>query len=281
MKYLKLIFIILTTLFFQNIFAQRNQTIGNIEYDETLLYAEVKQVNQFFRRFNNEEDAFGVKYATENPNYHNNETRSRYFNALFDKHSLLLDKATVKDFTQFVLNPKKPCFLDFYTTHWYAEVSANVLWNNKESKNFTYYLKLEQDREGHKWVISNVYFSPFDCFPVLPDSVKNEHFLHPKSHEIDFINLQKEFRDPEFLSAYFHKNFTPDMLTLFLYETNKGNIRFQNVNTIKIHFLLEEGWYFELSYMNRSDMNSGWLITNLLPISKENYLELIKTFDHK
>lgn len=271
---------IMALLFIQNIFGQRNQTIGNVIFDESLLYAEVKQMNQFFRRFNNEEDSRGVKYTTESPYYHNNEIRSQYFNSLYDKNSLLLNYSIKSEFSDFVLQSENPYFLDFYKTHWYAEVSAKVLWNNSEIKDFIYYLKIEADRKGHKWVISNVYFAPFDNrFPILSDSIKNQHFLHPKSHEIDFINMPKEFRNTEYLSAYFCKEFTPDYLTLFLYENNKGNIRFLSVNTIKFHFLLDEGWYFEVSYLNRNDMNSGWLITNLLKINKADFSELYQTFD--
>lgn len=280
MKHLKWWVTVMALLLLPEIFGQRNQTIGNVVFDETLLYAEVKQMNQFFRRFNNEEDARGVKYATESPYYQNNEIRIQYFNSLFDKYSLLLNPSINKEFSDFVLNKKKPFYLDFYKTHWFAEVSAKVLWNNTDIKDVIYYLKIEADRLGHKWVISNIYFAPFDnAFPTLPDSIKDQHFLHPKSHEIDFINMPKEFRNIEFLSAYFQKDFSPDMLTLFLYESNKGNIRFLNVNTVKFHFVLDEAWYFEVSYLNRNETNCGWLITNLLKIETEATKELLNTFD--
>lgn len=280
MKLLKIIIALSFIGLIQNVFAQMNQTIGKIEYDETLLYAEVKQVDQFFRRFNNEEDARGVKYDFKDPKYHNNDIRSKYFYALFDKYSILVTSDAKNEFSNYVLNPKNPYFLDFYNTEWYAEVSAKVLWNNSETKEITYYFKLEHEREGYKWVISNIYFAPFDyLYTPLSDSIKESHFLHPKSHEIDFINLPKEFRDPEYFSAYLYKDYQPDPLTLYLYELKKGNIKFLNVDNTKFHFLINQKWYFEIIYFNRNEINSGWLISNLLPVSEQEYSTLRNTFN--
>ncbi|MDD4848787.1 MAG: hypothetical protein PHR53_08515, partial [Bacteroidales bacterium] len=172
-----------------------------------------------------------------------------------------------------------PYFLDFYNTEWYAEVSAKVMWNN-EIKDIIYYLKLEAEREGHKWVVSNIYFAPFDeLYPELPDSIKQAHFLHPKSHEIDFINLPKEFRDAEFFSSYLYQSYQPDPISIYLYELKKGNIKFLSVNNTKFHFLIEQKWYFEIIFFNRNEVNSGWLISNLLPITEQEYPILRRTFN--
>ncbi len=47
----------------------RSQAIGNYVEDETDLYTSTKQVNQFFRRFNGEEDMKGERYYPEDKDY--------------------------------------------------------------------------------------------------------------------------------------------------------------------------------------------------------------------
>ncbi len=43
----------------------QSQTVGNYVEDESALYSSTKQVNQFFRRFNGEEDTKGDRYYPE------------------------------------------------------------------------------------------------------------------------------------------------------------------------------------------------------------------------
>ena len=45
--------------------------------DETVLYAMNKQVNQFVRRFNMEEDKFGKPLKPTDADYHNNKLRKK------------------------------------------------------------------------------------------------------------------------------------------------------------------------------------------------------------
>ena len=51
------------------------QTIGDFKMDETELYAMTKQMGQFMRRFNYEEDQFGERLNPKDPRYHNKEMR--------------------------------------------------------------------------------------------------------------------------------------------------------------------------------------------------------------
>ena len=59
-------------------------SLGSITGDESELYAETKQVNQFFRRFNNEEDRLGERYYPGDSKYRDSEFRNVYLNMLFD-----------------------------------------------------------------------------------------------------------------------------------------------------------------------------------------------------
>ncbi|MDR0364598.1 MAG: hypothetical protein LBH92_06245 [Bacteroidales bacterium] len=263
------------------LFAQINNQIGTIVYDETLFYAEVKQVNQFFRRFNNEEDPMGLRYSTNAPEYRDNKVRKSYFISLFDRHNASIPDNLKNQFIQTVTDDKNPLFLDFYGQEWYAELATQLLWNGQQ-RMVMLYLKLEKEHQGYKWVISNVEIPEYNnIYKEVTDEERTGLFLHPMSHEIDFMNMYKAFQNSDKMACYVGKDFRPNHLTLFIDALNKQNILFVSVNNVKFHFMQIEGWWFEISYLNRSDVNSGWLITNLLKIDTENYKALKRTFDYE
>lgn len=261
--------------------AQINQQIGSVVYDESLFYAEVKQVNQFFRRFNNEENPMGNRYAVNTPEYRNNSVRKTYMASLFDRQNYTITEALKDDFLKNVTNDKKPLYLDFYGQEWYAELSTQFLWNG-QMRNVLLYLKLEPEHQGYKWVICNVEISEFkNLYREVSDEERTGLFLHPMSHEIDFMNIYKAFQDPDKMGCYVGKDFRPNHLSLFIDALKKQHISFVSVNHVKFHFLQIEGWWFEINYLNRSDVNSGWLITNMLKITPEGYKALKRTFDYE
>ena len=101
-------------------------------------------------------------------------------------------------------------------------------------------------------------------------------FLHPLSHELDFMNLIKVFREGEILEQYAERGYLPDYLTLFIYEFRKLNLHFVTIENVKFHFFQIPNWYFEISEYNRSGYNSGWLISNLIRLSEEEKSSLKK-----
>jgi len=91
-------------------------------------------------------------------------------------------------------------------------------------------------------------------------------FLHPLSHELDFMNLDKVFKTKEHTGDYFRQGFEPCKLSVFLYELRNGFIEFEYVAAVKFHFFQIDNWYFEISDFNRSGLNSGWLISNMIKL---------------
>lgn len=253
-----------------------SQAQSIIEYfgDEASLYAQTKQVNQFFRRFNGEENAAGIRFKADDPNFRNPVLRKRYLQMIFDLDNSLIDKAKRKDFIDDVTKTNDPVFLNFHNGDWFAEVTTQFIFYG-EAKKATLFLKLEEENEGYKWVITNVFFKPFHELFSGEDDGKMR-FLHPLSHELDFMNLIKVFRETEKVTQYTARGFKPDYLSVFLYELKRGNLRFQNVNSVKFHFFQVPGWYFELSEISRKGPNSGWLISGLIEISEEEKDALLK-----
>ena len=61
------------------------QSIGDVQMDEANLYAMTKQMGQFIRRFNYEEDQFGYKINPKDPTYRNKQKRQQSMSILFDQ----------------------------------------------------------------------------------------------------------------------------------------------------------------------------------------------------
>jgi len=244
--------------------------------DESKLYAETKLVNQFFRRFNGEEDEKGERYYPRDKQYRSEKLRKKYIGILFDDSNSGISSDLKVQFAKDVLDKTKPIILDFHGGNWFSEVHTTFTMNGKNEP-VTLFMELEKDHEGTKWVISKVYASMFDPY-FKRDTTKVGKFLHPLSHELDFMNFRKAFNYTDSISQFASKRFVPDHLSLFLYEVKKGNLKFKTVEELKFHFFQVNGWYFELAEFNRPGYNSGWLISNLVKVNNESEKNLLRKY---
>ena len=253
------------------------QTIGDFKMDETELYAMTKQMGQFMRRFNYEEDQFGYKLNPKDPKYRNNEMRRKSLPILFDQEKYGTQTELQCYFIEDVTKSDSS-YMTFLGGRWYSEVSTTFKYNGKDV-NVMLFLVVEKEGLGSKWVLTNVYFSEFNkLFPSGEMAEKEKHFLHPMSHELDFMNIYKAFQDPNVIEYYASKEFQPDYLTLFFYEIKKGRLVFQHVDSVKFHVLQIKDWYFEVSWFNRSGLNSGWLMSNVIYMPEKEKVNLIKFY---
>ncbi len=273
------IIIILALIFANEIYAY-SQTIKNngVTEDESELYASTKQINQFFRRFNGEEDLYGEKYYQKDSLYRNINLRKRYLSNLFDNKSEKIEDSTKKSFIKYITKKKEPLFLDFYSKNWIAEVSTKFKYKGKKV-DILIYFKIEKQKKGYKWIITNVYSNSFDKMFFKNDE-GNSKFLHPMSHELDFMNINKIFRDKKYIEYYTVKGYKPDYLTLFLFELKKSNLKFVTITKVKFHIFQIKNWYFEIYQYNRKGYNSGWLISNIFRIEETEKTKLIKLISH-
>lgn len=248
----------------------QSQYFDKIAEDESMLYAQTKQVNQFFRRFNGEEDRYGERLPINDAYYHDPAYRRKFIDLLFDQQNTSIDALIKNEFIYKCTQADQQNFLNFHGGDWFAEVKTSFNYKGQE-RDLILFLKIQEENIGSKWVITNVVFEPFlDLFidaEKLPEEERK--FLHPLSHELDFMNLIKVFTSKAVLEQYAEKEFKPDYLTLFIYEFRKSNLKFVTIKDVKFHFFQLDGWYFELSEFNRNSNNSGWLISNLLKINKE------------
>jgi hypothetical protein len=244
--------------------AQIQQEAGNI--DESQLYASTKQVNQFFRRFNGEEDHKGKRYYKNDPDYRSVNLRKNYLAMLFDKENSNISSDLKKKFVTEITDKRNPQFLKFHDAEWFAEANAVFMRGDKE-ENVILYFKIQQQGQGFAWVLDRVSSDSYKVyFQKNKDAESN--FLHPMSHELDFMNLHKSFRNNNGVD-YTSKEFQADHLSIFLYELGSKKLSFKTVQEVKFHFFQCDGWYFQITEYNRSGYNTGWLISDLTEIKTE------------
>ncbi len=260
----------------------QTQSMGEFKYDETELYAETKQVNQFFRRFNGEEDKQGERLYTKDKDFRTLKLRKKYIPGLFNLENSILSEAAKEKFSNLVLDKDKPVYLDFHGGAWLCELKTVFKYKGVEEE-LILFLVLQEEEVGSKWVIDGVYFKPFyDEVKQADNSNFNDSkFLHPLSHELGFMNIFRVFNESDSLEYFAHRYFKPDYLSLFFYEIKEGRLEFKTVKDLKFHFFQIDGWYFELSYFNRDGYNSGWLISNLLEIDEKNRDILLNYIYHE
>lgn len=255
--------------------------VRTVQGDESVLYAQTKQMNQFFRRFNGEEDVSGKRLYKPDAGYHDQKLRRKYLSILFDLSNPGISADAREVFIMDVNGKKEPKYLDFHAGSWFAEVSSVFNLRGEPAQLILYY-KLQPERLGYKWVLSNIYCDRFTrYFNHVGDSVSGDNFLHPMSHELDFMNLRKMFSDPEKIGYYLEKEYHPDHLAIFLKEYREGNLKFISSSSVKFHFFQISGWYFEVSYFNRNQYNSGWLISNLVRINDHEKKAIIMNYTHE
>ncbi|HMI64910.1 MAG TPA: hypothetical protein VK517_02675 [Cyclobacteriaceae bacterium] len=242
--------------------------------DESRLYAESKQVNQFFRRFNGEEDEKGKRFYPGDKLFRTAKLRKKYLGILFDESNSGISNVLKTQFVKEVLDKPESSILDFHGAGWFSEVHTTFIVDGK-AQTVILFMELEKDHLGTKWVINKVHADIFEPY-FLRDTTKIGRFLHPMSHELDFMNLRKALANSDSVSQFTVKRFVPDHLSLFLYEIKKGNMKFQSVNEVKFHFFQINGWYFELSEFNRPGYNTGWLMSGLVKLNNDTEKDLIR-----
>lgn len=257
--------------------AQVYTNLGDVQVDEKAFYTMTKQMSQFMSRFNYEEDQYGKKIHPDSPDYRNRMKRKTVLPLLFDMENPRTN-GSLRDFFISDLTQADSNYFEFLGGKWYSEVSATFKMNGK-NVDISMIFAIEQENLGSKWVLTNVFFSDFNkLFPKGDIAEQQKHFLHPMSHELDFMNIHKVFKTPECIEYYASNTYSPDYLSMFFYEIKKGNLVFEKINSEKFHVFQIDNWYFEVSWFNRDGLNTGWLISNLIFLKDNEKEELLKFY---
>jgi hypothetical protein len=243
---------------------------------ENKLTAHTKQLGQFIRRFNGEEDKTGKRLYEGEKFYRDKVLRENYLSTLFDNNNITITNDSKKKFINYITE-KNLSFLDLHDDKWFAELSTTFKYKGKE-ETVTLYLKFEQKDLGWQWVISGVYSKSLVSFADRKN-LKAIDTLHPMSHEIDFMNLAKVFQKPESIVSYTRKDYQVDLLTVFITLVKQKQFEYVSTEALKYNFFQIDNYYFQVSEFTRDELNAGWLISNLISIpegEKEQFIKLIR-----
>lgn len=268
--------LIIYLLFLYSAAVGQRQVSDEMRETEEMLMASTKQVNQFFRRFNGEESEAGERYYPKDREYRSPTLRRKYLPALFDQESSGINENAAREFLKQVADKKDPKYLDLHSGDWFAEVAATFSYKGKKISGLLY-MKLVAQGQGYAWIIDDVAFDPFkEKMEKNPDD--HSYFIHPMSHELDFMTFRKAFRPDKNAVQYTSSDYEPDYLSIFLFEMNQGNLKYQTVTNVTLHFFTFENWYFSVSNFNRPGYNTGWLISNLVSVENGNQKEQMKAY---
>ncbi len=241
---------------------------------ETIFAWEVKQVDEFIERFNNNDKTLIKKYSAENGNA-KDFTRERMIKSLFDAQGKSWKPEEINQFIKQSID--KPVFLDFYNKDWYAKVTCSVNWNGK-AQDLVMVLKVQVlPDSASKWIITNVWAPYLQStewkgkeIPVATDKLAS---LNPVSHATDFMNISRLTENLSNIKNYFVPTSEQNTQTkVFLQECMNKNLVIKQVNSISYHFLQIDNWIFEVKQFKRQTKNSGWLISKLIKANNQEKL---------
>ncbi|MFI5205574.1 MAG: hypothetical protein ACHQVK_01405, partial [Candidatus Paceibacterales bacterium] len=243
--------------------------------DKHFIY-EVKEIDEFFERFNDDPNSF-IRGVYKDHHIKFNIDRQRLIRSLFNDENRW-DSAMINSFISEVTKKKKPIYLDFYGNGWYAELTCRFKYNASFIE-IPVIMQIEMaPNKGSKWMIAAVGISSLKSKTVAtgmaPSRIKTK-FIPPTSHGTNFVSLKRAFDDKENLSSYFESLYVKrsNMLAFYNAVLNR-DIEFMEVEKIKYHFLLADKWIFTVENFTREALNSGWLINDLQRVSSsgmENY----------
>jgi len=263
MRVVKLWMVLSAVLFTSHIYSQDFESNSKRELNFAF---EVKQIDEFFERFNNDQNSLLASYVKlKYPEIA--ITRVSLLKSLFNDAGRS-DPDSIRDFCTQVADSAHPEFLDFYGGEWYAEALCKFKLNGVVT-DVPVLLKIQQEANGGaKWVIVSAYSRRLGVstrpvvFPMKESCCK---FLNPMSHATNFISLSRAFRDKTNLADYLAPGFlrVPSSKA-FIRALLNDQLEYMYVKQIRYHFLQIDGWVFTVERYNRNSVHSGWLVSKLI-----------------
>jgi hypothetical protein len=241
---------------------------------ETLFAWEVKQMDEFIERFNNNDKTL-LKLYNQKLDPSVQFTREKMIKGLFNTENKSWNFTDIQNFINAVTDKQNPYYLKFYGDNWWAIVNCKVTWKGKPEDAILTLQIQKQPNGGSKWVITGVNAKFLHQqrladsvagkpYPKLPEPKDATVSLNPSSHSTDFMNIDQVSRNKANTGSYFiHRSSYYDELPLFANEIAKSQLLINRVSAISYRFTHVAGWSFDVQQYNRQTKNSGWLINKL------------------
>jgi len=230
---------------------------------------EVKQVDEFIDRFNNDSTQLQDLLAKLNmPKL----SRANMIKGLFNYSKPGgWNTNDIAAFVKQVDNKEAPIFLNFLDDKWFANVTCSVLWEGKP-KVITLKLKVQKDGNSSlKWVIFDIDADFLSVSttkipqPNIPTPVSADAYLNPISHNLNFFSIDMVTSDTKNIANYLASTlYYSNNFIIFINQCLTHKVKIQSVRKVTYNFQQIKGWDFQLEqFIRPSDNNSGWLINKL------------------
>jgi hypothetical protein len=245
-------------------------TAMNSNWERNFVF-EVKHLDEFFERFNNEKNTLLRKYVQQKfPGIVID--RASLLNGLFNKTNASLNQSDQQTFSTQVTDSVHPVFLDFAGKDWYATTLCKFRYQGKLI-DVKLVLKIQQVANGGmKWVIvsaSSDLIKPTTIADKTGPVTNPQRFLNPMSHATDFMNLSDVFEEPAYIKDYLDTSFYKKAWAMgVLRAVQRQELQFVQVKKISYYFFQIDGWTFSVHNFPRKSSNSGWLINRLVKMSE-------------
>ncbi len=148
--------------------------------------------------------------------------------------------------------------LHYEDTTWYAKALCRGMLQ-KKPVDFTLYLRVEKNNIGrYTWVIKRAEGKIFN----LNSEKKHKPFtLMPDDHETNFMSLYRVTDETsDYIMDYMSINYVLDPTSVFLSWIRSGVLKIEYVKDLRFIFNQVPGFQFSIKYINRENLNAGWLI---------------------
>lgn len=236
-----------------------NAQIFTTVIDENALQFRVKQIDEFFARFNYETDYKGDKPA--NPS--DREEQRKNMLTLFNLDDFTNEKhevdSTVNRFIDYLIDNNIK--IHYEDSVWHAEARSSFSCEGKKY-DVVFTLKPECIKGVRfKWVITDVLSSFFSLFPQEP---KDTITISPAEHGIGFMTLPETINlNKMSVGTLYTKGYQRSNLPVFDFLAASGKIKMNAVTKVVYHFHLKKADFDVERIEKESSYNQGWLISKL------------------
>lgn len=258
---MKRIYIIICTLLCT---INSNAQIFSQYIDEQELMFKVKQIDEFFNRFNYEIDFEGKTVNNHCDSIASDSIKKRQSLTTllnldtFAKNKRNLDSLAT-DFLDYVI--KENVKIHYEDSTWMAEAKGICIYGGKEYP-ICLFLKTEQVHDViYKWSICNVDCSLFKC---ITDSCNIAVSIFPGAHGSSFITVPEYINlNAKNVRSLFAKDYTPSALAIFDFMVTDGKMKMKNVTKVKYHFHTKEYDFTVEQFEKDKSYNKGWLVSSI------------------
>ena len=227
--------------------------------DETALQFRVKQIDEFFTRFNYETDYTGKE--PQSPT--DKETHRKNLLTLVNLDKFKGDgnepDSILNRFVDYVID--KNIKIHYEDSTWCAEAIGSLTYEGRKY-DIVFTLKTEHVKDViYKWVVTDINTSLFKNFPNKPQSMIT---ISPAEHGIGFMTIPESFNlNKSAVGSAFEKDYKRNHLVVFDYLMASGKLKMNAITKVKYHFHTKEVDFDVERIEKGKEYNQGWLINSI------------------